>query len=67
MTIFTINSSFAIPKQVDVGIVYDDPKTKIHIGTEIWLNYPVKRFASFPVQFSIENIFLDAKVRFIEC
>ncbi|KAG2388738.1 hypothetical protein C9374_000177 [Naegleria lovaniensis] len=51
--------------QVDIGIVYDDPKTKIHIGTEIWLNYPVSRFASFPIQFSIENIFLDAKMRVI--
>ena len=48
--------------QVDIAVVYDDPKTKIHLGTEIWLNYPVKRFASFPIQFALENIFLDAKV-----
>ncbi|EFC43837.1 predicted protein [Naegleria gruberi] len=51
--------------QVDIAVVYDDPKTKIHLGTEIWINYPVKRFASFPIQFAIENIFLDAKMRVI--
>ncbi|KAL9645645.1 hypothetical protein ABK040_003378 [Willaertia magna] len=51
--------------QIDIALTYDDVQTKILLGTEIWLNYPVKYFASFPIQFGIESIYFDIKIRVI--
>jgi len=46
----------------EIEIEYDDPKTKVHIATTVSVNYPVKNFVLFPLQFCLEDIYFRAKV-----
>lgn len=48
---------------IDIDMEIEDPEMKVQLGTNIYLNFPVKRFASLPVQFSLQDIYFHAKVR----
>jgi len=48
---------------VDIDLEFEDPDMKVHLGTDVYINFPVKKFASLPVQFVLQDIYFHAKIR----
>jgi hypothetical protein len=49
--------------QLDIELEFEDPDMRVELGTDIYINFPVKKFASLPVKFSLYDIYFHAKVR----
>lgn len=48
---------------IEIDLEYEDKEAKLFLSTALVLNQPVEKWATLPIRFGVENIFLKAKLR----